>query len=92
MSSRSGTTQKETYRDVLVLHIAKALEDTTTDGVAKVLGRRLRVDVTKVDSAVQTSRTGHTILSPSEADSTAREAKEDEGYESHPKCCESRVE
>lgn len=38
---------------MLVLHVPDTLKDASSDGVAQVLRRRLRVDVTQVDGPVQ---------------------------------------
>lgn len=43
----------KTYGDMLILHVSQALEDTTTDSVAQVLGGRFRVDVPEIHSPVQ---------------------------------------
>lgn len=50
----------ETHGNVLVLHVPNALQHAATDGIAQVLRRRLRVDVTQVDGPVQALGAGET--------------------------------
>jgi hypothetical protein len=48
---------------MLVLHVPNALQDTATDGIAQILSRRLRMDVSKVHSPIQALRAGHALHS-----------------------------
>lgn len=50
---RVRTAVGKTHRDVLVRHVSQTLENTSADCVAQVFGRRLRVNVAKVNSPVQ---------------------------------------
>jgi hypothetical protein len=46
---------------MLVLHVPNALQDTSTDGIAQILSRRLWMDVPKIHRPVQTLRASHSI-------------------------------
>ena len=50
-----------TYSNMLVLHVAQTLKDTTTDGVAEILSCCLGVDITQIDGAVESRGTSETL-------------------------------
>ena len=69
-SARVIKDKGKTYCNVLILHVPDALQDTSSDSIAQVLGGSLGVDVPEIDRpvqrliSIQTTKAVHAIHAP----------------------------
>lgn len=75
MSTKRKTEREGIYNDMLVLHIPDAMQHTSANGIAKILRRRLAVDVAEVRCPVYpgTTRCSTGVASRHSSDVSPRE-------------------